>query len=138
MTALAARDGRDEILIDSAGTAAWHVGKGPDRRSVAAAARRGITVAGAARQVEPADFDRFDLLLAADHDNLAELLRIAPDAERAKKAVLLRSFDPAAVAAGDLAVPDPYFGGEDGFDLVLDIVHAACEGLLTEHPRVPR
>ena len=135
MADLARREGRHDIVVDSAGTAAWHVGKGPDRRSVAAAARRGITVAGAARQVTAADFAAFDLLLAADHDNLAELHRLAAGDEERRRAVLLRSFDHVSVAAGTLAVPDPYYGGASGFDEVLDIVQAACEGLLAAHPR---
>ena len=118
----------DEIQIDSAGTGAWHVGNPPDRRATAAARQRGIVLDGAARQVRTGDFEDFDLLLAADRENLADLRAIAPDAEARAKVRLLRSFDPAA--DGDLDVPDPYYGGADGFEDVLDLVEAACRGLL--------
>ena len=119
-----------EIEIDSAGTGGWHVGAPPDERATAAARARGVVMEGAARQVSARDFDDHDLLLAADRENAAALRAIAPDREAAAKVRLLREFDPAAVAAGDLDVPDPYYGGADGFERVLDLVEAACEGLL--------
>lgn len=131
MRALVAREGlEDEIEIDSAGTGAWHVGDPPDARSTETAARRGIVMEGAARQVADADFDTYDLILAADAQNLAALRGRAPDDEAAAKVHLLREFDPRSVAAGDLEVPDPYYGGPDGFEHVLDLVQDACEGLL--------
>jgi protein-tyrosine phosphatase len=120
----------DRIEIDSAGTGGWHAGDPPDSRSVAAAARRGITVEGAARQVRRSDFEDFDVLAALDASNADALRRIAPDRSAAAKVRLLREFDPAAGA--DLDVPDPYYGGETGFDHVLDLVVAACRGLLDE------
>jgi protein-tyrosine phosphatase len=120
------------VAIDSAGTGGWHAGDPPDARAVAAARSRDIVVEGAARQVIADDFDRFDLLLAMDRDNERELLARAPDDEARAKVRLLREFDPAAVAAGDLDVPDPYYGGPHGFDRVLDLVDAACRGLLDE------
>ncbi len=119
-----------EVVIDSAGIGSWHVGDAPDSRSTQVAARRGITLEGAARQVRAADFEDFDLLLCADASNVRDLRRLAPDAEAAAKIRLLREFDPAA--GGDLDVPDPYYGGADGFDHVLDLVEAACAGLLDE------
>jgi protein-tyrosine phosphatase len=126
-----AREGLDgAVEIDSAGTGAWHVGEPPDTRSTAAAKARGITMEGAARQVTDADFEAYDLLLAADAQNVAALRAVAPDDEGAAKVRLLREFDAAAVAANDLEVPDPYYGGPDGFDDVLDMVDAACRGLL--------
>lgn len=128
----------DLVQVDSAGTGGWHAGNPPDQRATAAAARRGIRLAGAARQVRPEDFSGADLLLAMDADNEAELLRRAPDAAAAAKIRRLREYDPAAVAAGDLDVPDPYYGGPDGFDLVLDHVQAACRGLLAEVLAQPR
>jgi protein-tyrosine phosphatase len=132
MRAVVAREGLDgEVVIDSAGTGSWHVGNPPDRRSTAAAKARGIVLDGAARQVTAQDFDDYDLLLAADAENVAALRRLAPDAEAAEKIVLLRQFDPEAVAAGDLDVPDPYYGGPSGFEDVLDLVESACEGLLS-------
>jgi protein-tyrosine phosphatase len=121
----------DRIELDSAGTGGWHVGASPDSRAVAAAARRGIRVSGAARQVRRADFDDFDLLLAADADNARDLRRIAPDDQAAAKVRLLREFDPAGDGK-DLDVPDPYYGGGDGFGHVLDLVDAACRGLLDD------
>jgi protein-tyrosine phosphatase len=131
MRDLVAREGLDgAVEIDSAGIGAWHVGEPPDRRSTAAAQARGITMEGAARQVTDADFEAYDLLLAADGQNVAALRALAPDGEAADRVRLLREFDPAAVTADDLEVPDPYYGGPDGFDDVLDMVDAACRGLL--------
>ena len=133
MRALVAREGLDgAVEIDSAGTGAWHVGKPPDRRSAAAARARGIVMEGAARQVTEADFEAYDLLLAADAENVAALRAVAPDDDAAAKVRLLREFDPAAAAARDLDVPDPYYGGPDGFDDVIDMVDAACRGLLDQ------
>jgi protein-tyrosine phosphatase len=119
-----------EIEIDSAGTGAWHVGNAPDPRSTEAARRRGTVLEGAARQVTAADFEDFDLLLAMDATNLHELRQRAPDAAAREKVRLLREFDPASEGALDLDVPDPYYGGARGFDDVLDLVEAACAGLL--------
>ena len=120
------------VALDSAGTGGWHAGAPPDARAVAAARARDVVVEGAARQVTAEDFDDFDLVLAMDRDNERELLARAPDDEARAKVRLLREFDPAAVAAGDLDVPDPYYGGPNGFDHVLDLVEAACRGLLDE------
>lgn len=120
-----------EIELDSAGTGGWHVGDPPDPRSREAARRRGIVVAGAARQVARADFDDFDLILAMDRANLRDLRALAPpDAPAEVK--LLREYDADSVGGGDLDVPDPYYGGPDGFDDVLDLVEVACRGLLAE------
>jgi protein-tyrosine phosphatase len=120
------------IEIDSAGTGGWHAGEPPDARAAEAAGRRGVALGGAARQVTAGDFDAFDLLVAMDRENLRELLAIAPDEAAAEKVRLLREFDPASADAGDLDVPDPYYGGERGFERVLDLVEAACRGLLDE------
>ena len=95
-----------------------------------AARRRGITLEGAARAVTLDDFRRFDLVIALDRSNLRELLAIAPDEDAAEKIRLLREYDPDA--AGDLDVPDPYYGGDRGFETVLDMVEAACRGLIDE------
>jgi protein-tyrosine phosphatase len=133
MRDLVRREGLDgAIEIGSAGTGGWHVGAPPDRRSAAEARRRGIAMTGRARQVRPADFDDFDLLLAMDRANHRELLALAPGAGARDRVRMLRAFDPRAVASGDLDVPDPYYGEGDGFALVFDLVHVACRGLLEE------
>ena len=124
----------DEIELDSAGTGGWQIGNPPDRRAVAAAKARGVVLEGCARRVSPEDFDRFDLVLAMDRENLIDVLARAPNAQAREKVKLLREFDPEAVAAGSLDVPDPYYGGAAGFENVLDLVERACRGLL-EHVR---
>ena len=125
-------DLQDAIAVDSAGTGGWHAGEPPDARATDAAGRRGIELGGAARQVQVADFERFDLVVAMDRANLRELLALAPSEEAAEKVRLLREFDPESADAGDLDVPDPYYGGERGFERVLELVEAACRGLLGE------
>lgn len=120
-----------EITVDSAGTGGWHIGDPPDRRACAEARARGIDISALrGRQVTADDFERFDLLLVMDADNGRALLRLAPDDAARRKVRLLREFDPAAVEAGDLEVPDPYYGGPDGFARVYDAIDAACRGLL--------
>lgn len=121
-----------QIEVDSAGTGSWHVGSGPDRRAGAAAAARGVRLAGTARQVRPADFTDFDLILAMDRDNLRDLRALAPDGVEGEKVRLLREFDRSSAGEEDLDVPDPYYGGEDGFGEVFELVRGACEGLLAD------
>jgi protein-tyrosine phosphatase len=123
---------QDAIEMDSAGTGGWLAGEPPDRRATFAARERGVLLEGAARQVTRADFEDFDLLLAMDRENLYDLCAVAPDDASRAKVRLLREYDPEAVAAGDLEVPDPYHGGPDGFERVLDLVEAACRGLLAD------
>jgi protein-tyrosine phosphatase len=122
------------IELDSAGTGAWHVGSPPDERATETAAARGIAMRGSARQVTIEDFEAFDLLLAMDAQNHRDLRALAPHPEAAAKVRLLREFDPASAGAGgpSLDVPDPYYGSAGGFDRVLDLVEAACAGLLAE------
>jgi protein-tyrosine phosphatase len=112
-----------DIEVDSAGTGGWHAGEPPDERATLAARRRGVTLSGAARQVRPADFRRFDMLIAMDRGNLGELLALAPDEEAVSRVRLL---------VADADVPDPYYGGDRGFETVLDMVEAACRELLNE------
>jgi protein-tyrosine phosphatase len=140
---------QDRIELDSAGTGAWHVGNPPDTRAAAAARARGIELDGRARQIRREDFQDFDLMVAMDSENLRELRRLAPGREEREKVRLLREFDPAAgvadgaaqpssrplasrAAGEDLDVPDPYYGAADGFEEVLDLVYAACVGLLAQ------
>lgn len=120
-----------EIVVESAGTGAWHVGDPADPRAIAEARARGVTMVGVARRFEVGDFARLDLVLAMDDQNAADLRSLAPDAAAAATVRLLREFDPAASGRG-LSVPDPYFGGTDGFREVFDMVDAACRGLLAD------
>jgi protein-tyrosine phosphatase len=120
----------DAIELDSAGTGSWHVGSPPDARATAAARSRGITLDGAARQVRREDFEDFDLIIAMDRSNARELRQLASGEEERAKVRLLREFDPASAGAEDLDVPDPYHGAAGGFEEVLDLVQAACLGLL--------
>jgi protein-tyrosine phosphatase len=128
MRALLRERGIADVEVDSAGIGSWHVGDAPDARATEAAARRGVALDGAARQVRASDFEEFDLILVMDRENLRALRELAPDDEAAAKLRLLREFDPRS--AGDLDVPDPYYGGPNGFETVLDQVEAACRGLL--------
>jgi protein-tyrosine phosphatase len=133
MRALVIDAGLDgSIELDSAGTGGWHVGSAPDPRAAAAARTRGIALEGFARQVCRDDFDDFDLLLAMDRSNMRELRRLAPSQQARAKVRLLREFDPASAGAGDLDVPDPYYGAPGGFEQVFDLVQAACRGLLEQ------
>ena len=120
----------DHIIVDSAGTGSWHVGHSPDPRSVAAAAQRGIIIAGQARQVGYADLIEYDLLLAMDTSNWRDMRDLTVDPEQQAKIRRLREFDPDF--SGDYDVPDPYYGGPNGFDNVIDLIEAACRGLLDE------
>ncbi|HKY17074.1 MAG TPA: low molecular weight protein-tyrosine-phosphatase [Microthrixaceae bacterium] len=133
MSALVADAGLDgEIRCDSAGTGGWHVGDLPDRRARDEARRHGIEMTHRGWQVRTsADLERFDLVLAMDHSNLADLRRMAPAGWDDARISLLRSFDP---VAGDDEVPDPYYGDADEFAEVFAICQTACRGLL-EHLR---
>lgn len=120
----------DRVVVDSFGTAGYHIGEPPDRRATAEAAARGITLDHLGQQFTAADFERFDLVLAMDRSNATDLERRAPNPELASKVRLLREWDPDA--AGDLEVPDPYYGGDDGFTAVYDMVERSCRTLLDE------
>lgn len=120
------------IEIDSAGMGAWHAGEPPDPRSVEAAADRGIQLDSEARTFRVEDFAYFDYLIAMDRENQDELYALAPDTDARERIAMLRYFDPGADPGAE--VPDPYYGGEGGFDTVLDLCEAACRGLL-DHVR---
>jgi protein-tyrosine phosphatase len=116
------------VEVDSAGTHAYHVGSMPDERAIAAAARRGFDMTALrARVVTAADFERFDLVLAMDEQNYRQLRRMAPAAQRER----VRLFLDFAPQLARREVPDPYYGGETGFEEVLDLVEEAARGLLT-------
>jgi protein-tyrosine phosphatase len=131
---LVAEAGLDEVIaIDSAGTHAYHVGEPPDRRAQATALERGVDLSGQrARQVEHLDFERFDYVLAMDRQNLLALERLCPVDHRHK----VRLFLEFASELPEQEVPDPYYGGQSGFDRVFDMVEAAGRGLLEEIRRL--
>jgi len=128
LRALAAREAPQlAVHIDSAGTAGYHIGHAPDARAQEAARRRGYDMSGRrARMIERRDFERFDLLLAMDRSNWADLRRAAP-ASAHERVQLFLEFAP---DAGTLEVADPYYGGPNGFEEVLDLIEAAARGLL--------
>ena len=117
----------DLVRVDSAGTHNYHPGSPPDTRAQAAAAKRGYDLSSLrARQITAADYASFDLILVMDHDNLAALQDDCPP-EHQHKLRRLTEFCQVHQAS---VVPDPYYGGADGFEQVLDLVEDACEGLL--------
>jgi protein-tyrosine phosphatase len=123
----------DRIEVDSSGTSTEELGNPVDPRAVKEAARRGLTLEHTACQFQPEDFDRYDLVLVADELNLRRMRRLARSAEDDAKLHLLREFDPDFDPL-DGDVPDPWYGGEDGFVRVYDVIEASCRGLL-EHLR---
>jgi len=126
---LAAQAGLDgKYTADSAGTGDWHVGEPPDQRMRRVAARHGLTYTGRARQFRHSDFDRFDLILAMDLDNRAQLMRLAKTEDQRAKARRLREFDP--YGGSQAPVPDPYYEGLDGFEEVYGIIERSCRGLI--------
>jgi low molecular weight protein-tyrosine phosphatase len=121
------------VEIDSAGTSAEHLGGPPDRRATAEADRRGLDLRSQrARRTQPDDWERFDLLLVADEPVERALLRQAPPGADLSKVHRMTAFGPDAGVVDE--VPDPYYGGEDGFELVYEVVERACGGLL-DHVR---
>ena len=115
--------------IDSAGLGDWHQGQAPDHRAQMAALSRGIDISGQlARKIEPEDFDAFDLIVAMDGANITDLEDIVPHAARRK----IRRFLDYAPHLDHEDVPDPYYGGSEGFDHALDLIEAAAAGLLAE------
>jgi protein-tyrosine phosphatase len=124
----------DHVEVASAGTAGWHIGDAPDDRAVAEARRRGIEMTSRGRQFRGADFERFELVVAMDRSNhqvLADLAQRNGD-DQATKVRMLREF--ASTSPGLHDVPDPYYGGDDGFATVFDMVEDACRNLL-DHVR---
>jgi protein-tyrosine phosphatase len=117
----------DAIRIDSAGTGGWHVGEAPDTRATAAARARGYDLTPLrARQVTAGDFDRFDYILAMDRSNLSHLAAMEPGGYGGRLGLFL-DFHPRPPVR---EVPDPYYGGRDGFEEVLDLIEAAGQALL--------
>ncbi|MCF4968805.1 low molecular weight protein-tyrosine-phosphatase [Nostoc sp. CMAA1605] len=118
----------DRILCDSAGTSSYHIGSPPDRRmSAAAATKLGIKLQGRARQFQKSDFQEFDLILAMDQDNYQDILSLDPTGQYHHKVHLMCEFCSQHTLK---EVPDPYYGGTEGFNQVIDLLLDACDGLL--------
>lgn len=114
---------------DSAGTSSYHIGSPPDSRMRMAAENRGIELKGRARRFEVSDFTDFDLILAMDRENYRDILSLDPHGKYHHKVKLMCDF---ATKHQLKDVPDPYYGGRDGFDLVINLLLDSCQGLLTE------
>lgn len=121
----------DKVTVDSAGTGDWHIGKAPDERSQAAAVRRGYEISKLrARQVNAEDFDKFDYVLAMDNSNIENMQEFKPKgAVRTEPELFLKRF---GADANVNEVPDPYYGGEEGFEHVLDLIEAACDNMIVD------
>lgn len=118
-----------QVTVDSAGTASWHTGRGPDPRTQAAASLRGYDLSPLrARQVSAADFATFDYILAMDNENLRNLQQLKPANYRGHLGLFLDFAREHSLRE----VPDPYYGGDAGFELVLDLVEDATRGLLAD------
>lgn len=115
-------------MIDSAGTSGWHIGQGADKRAAATLTRHGYDDTHVARQLSPHDLADFDLILVADHSNLADVRDLARTPSEVTKVHLFRAFDPEAPLHPE--IPDPYYGPGDGFEVVLHMIEAAADGLV--------
>ncbi|AFY70440.1 protein tyrosine phosphatase [Thalassoporum mexicanum PCC 7367] len=130
MNELVAQAGLEkQIICDSAGTGAYHVGEPPDRRMSYAASQRGLQLKGRARQFVVDDFESFDRIFAMDRSNYQNILRLDPQGKYKDKVELICSY---CSEHNDSEVPDPYYGGDAGFDYVLDLLYDACGNLLSE------
>lgn len=119
----------NQFLCDSAGTSNYHIGSPPDQRMTSAARRRGIQMIGQARQLQRSDLEEFDLILAMDRYNYQDILSLDPSGKHQGKVKLICDF---ASQYSTKDVPDPYYGGRDGFERVLDLLFDSCQGLLQE------
>lgn len=123
----------DRLIIDSAGTGAYHIGSAPDRRSQQAAQQRGYEMSHLkARQVQVVDFEKYDYVLAMDEENLANLQAIQPTKATAVVKLFLEYAEHQGKSISETEVPDPYYGGVSGFEHVLDLVEMASAGLLAD------
>ena len=119
---------QDQIIISSAGVGNWHVGNSPDSRMQQTAQKNGINLNSRAQQFQSTDFNEMDLVLAMDQSNLSALQQMRPESELKDKLLLFRTFDPEN--KNNLEVPDPYYGGDNGFDIVYQIVERTCPKIL--------
>lgn len=125
------RAGLTDVVVESAGTGDWHVGGGADHRAEEVISRSGLDLSGhRASQFTRGDFSRVDLVLALDDSHLRTLNRLAPDEGARAKIHLLRSFDPSAVATGDLDVNDPYYGDYRDFEITFSNISSATPGIV--------
>ena len=129
MRHLVQSQGVNDVSIDSAGTAGYHIGKGPDERMTAELKSRGIPVGGQARQFVKSDYDQFDLIVPMDADNTYNVLKLARNAADKAKVKPFMSF---CQNFTNTEVPDPYYGGPEGFSLVADLMTDGCRGILDE------
>ena len=117
----------DEVSVDSAGTGSWHVGSPPDQRALSAASLRGVDISSQrARRIDPEDCQNFDYVLTMDEENYRAVAGLC------RGSAVVRPFLDFATDSPETAVPDPYYGGPDGFERVLDLVEEASEGLLED------
>ncbi len=118
--------GMSDSTVDSAGTSNWHIGNQPDSRAIATAAKHGFDISDQrARQITIKDFDKFDLIVAMDADNFDDLKQLAPTAPPSQ---LVMCLDFSSTTRGG-NVPDPYYGGQQGFDLLVGMLEDACNGI---------
>ncbi len=118
---------QNKIICDSAGTSSYHIGSAPDGRMVAAAAKKGMNFIGEARQFQAKDFEEFDLILAMDRENYRDILSLDPKGIYGDKVKMMCDFCTRHTLK---EVPDPYYGGPEGFNKVIDLLKDACGGLL--------
>jgi protein-tyrosine phosphatase len=118
----------DKYFVDSAGTSAYHIGEQPDSRMRRVAAQNGLQYDGRAKQFQEDDYDRFDFIIPQDQDNLRNLRWLARGPADEAKLFTMRTFDP--LGSSNEGVPDPYYGGADGFQTTFEIVRRSCQGLL--------
>ncbi len=117
----------DDYLIDSAGTGGWHVGEAADPRSRSVARAHGLELTSRARKLVPEDLERFDWVIAMDRQNLRDIKAVATTVDAPAQIHLMRDFEEGGAGKD---VPDPYYGGPEGFERMYELIHEACLGLL--------
>ena len=122
----------DQFEIDSAGTEAWHTGKGPDARMTQTLLSREIPVTGHARQITISDLESFDLVLTMDHENFTNVTNLDPSGSYSEK---IQKFTDFCQQHSETQVPDPYYGGQDGFELVADLLEDGCAELVKRYSK---
>lgn len=120
----------DKVTIDSAGTIGFHTGKGPDARMSETLRKRNYTITGSSRKITSDDLQAFDLILAMDHDNYEDIMQLAESTPDTTAEIKL--FTDYCTEHDDTFVPDPYYGGQDGFEYVADLMEDGCQKLLSE------